>query len=248
MPQGLRAAWRLLRVIVHLAHGMALVALRWPALDAAGRQRRIAWWSGRMLQVLGIRLEANGHCRHGASLLVANHVSWLDILALHAVCPQARFVSKADVRHWPLLGWLVAAAGTLFIERERKRDALRVVHQMAEALRAGDTVGVFPEGTTGDGRSLLPFHANLLQAAIATETPVQPVALRYHQPGQSPSPSVAWVGTTTLAQSLWAIACAKHLAVTVTALPPVASAHADRRALAAHLHLLLDQALEGHQA
>lgn len=248
MQRGLRAAWRLLRVIVHLAHGMALVALRWPALDAAGRQRRIAWWSARMLKVLGIRLEASGHCRPGASLLVANHVSWLDILALHAVCPQARFVSKADVRHWPLLGWLVAAAGTLFIERERKRDALRVVHQMAEALTAGDTVGVFPEGTTGDGRSLLPFHANLLQAAIATETPLQPVALRYHQPGQSPSPAVAWVGTTTLAQSLWDIACAEHLSVTVMALPPVASSHADRRALAAHLHLLLDQALEKHQA
>ena len=93
----------------------------------------------------------------------------------------ARFVSKADVRHWPLLGWLVACGGTLFIERERKRDALRVVHQMAEALQAGETVAVFPEGTTSDGHGLLPFHANLLQAAIATETPVQPVALRYHR-------------------------------------------------------------------
>ena len=83
-------------------------------------------------------------------------------------CP-ARFVSKADVRHWPVLGRLVDAAGTLYIERERKRDAMRVVHQMAEALRAGDTLAVFPEGTTTDGHSLLPFHANLLQAAIATQ-------------------------------------------------------------------------------
>ena len=124
-----------------------------------------------------------GQFRSRATLVTANHVSWLDIAAVHAVCPQARFVSKADVRHWPLLGWLIGAVGTLFIERERKRDAMRVVHQMAESLIAGDVVAVFPEGTTGDGRALLPFHANLLQAAIAAEAPVQPVALRYTEPG-----------------------------------------------------------------
>lgn len=246
--RGARALWRLVSTVLHGVHGVLVVLLLFPGLSAAGRRLRIAWWAGKTLRLLGLRLEVEGAFRPGAKLLVANHVSWLDIMAIHAVCPEARFVSKADVQHWPLVNRLVAGAGTLYIERERRRDAVRVVHQMAEALKAGDTVGVFPEGTTGDGRSLLPFHANLLQAAIATETPLQPVALRYHQPGQSPSTVVAWVGDTTLAQSLWAIACAEHLAVTVTALPPVASAHADRRALAAHLHLLLDQALEGHQA
>ena len=232
MPQGLRAAWRLLRVIVHLAHGMALVALRWPALDAAGRQRRIAWWSGRMLQVLGIRLEANGHCRHGASLLVANHVSWLDILALHAVCPQARFVSKADVRHWPLLGWLVAAAGTLFIERERKRDALRVVHHCAEALKAGDTVAVFPEGTTGTGPELLPFHANLLQAAVTVDAPLQPLALRFHAPGERFAVATQFVGQTTLLQSVWRIATARGLQAELKILPAIDTQGLERRVLA----------------
>ena len=117
------------------------------------------------------------------------------------MCPQARFVSKADVRHWPLLGWLVDAAGTLYIERERKRDAMRVVHQMAEALAAGDMVAVFPEGTTGDGRALLPFHANLLQAAIAAGAPVQPVALRFSDAGACGSARrSASLGDTTLVQ------------------------------------------------
>ena len=196
-----------------------------------------------MAGLLGIGLDAQGQARTGASLLVANHVSWLDILAVHAVCPQARFVSKADVRHWPLLGWLVGAVGTLFIERERKRDALRVLHLTADALRAGDTVAVFPEGTTGDGRTLLPFHANLLQAAIATGTPVQPMALRYSEPGQAVSPAVAWLGDTTLVSSLWTIACAQGLVVHVRALPAEASAHADRRALAEHLQQVLSEAL-----
>jgi 1-acyl-sn-glycerol-3-phosphate acyltransferase len=241
--RSLRALWRLLRTTVHVLHGMALVALLWSGLDALGRQRRIAWWAAKLLRVLGIALDAQGRAHPGATLLVANHVSWLDILAVHAVCPQARFVSKADVRRWPLLGWFVGAVGTLFIERERKRDALRVLHLTADALRAGDTVAVFPEGTTGDGRKLLPFHANLLQAAIATGTPVQPVALRYSEPGQVLSPSVAWLGDTTLVSSLWTIACASGLVVHVRVLPAEASAHADRRALAEHLQQLLTAAL-----
>ncbi len=196
-------SWRLVRVAVHVLHGMAVVALRFGSLDAAARQQRIGWWSRGLLRAIGVRLVAEGEFRAGANLLVANHVSWLDIAAIHAVCPRARFVSKADVRHWPLLGWLVASVGTLFIERERKRDALRVVHQVAAALQAGETVAVFPEGTTGDGRELLPFHANLLQAAIATEVPVQPVALRYTEPGLEWSPAVEFVGATTLVHSVW---------------------------------------------
>ena len=120
-----------------------------------------------MLTVMGIRLECAGALQPAPVLLLANHVSWLDILAIDAWRP-VRFVSKADVRKWPLLGFMVACGGTLFIERERKRDALRVVHQVADALRAGASVAVFPEGTTGAGPLLLPFHANLLQAAIST--------------------------------------------------------------------------------
>ncbi|HTP74539.1 MAG TPA: lysophospholipid acyltransferase family protein [Burkholderiaceae bacterium] len=238
------AVWRLLRVVVHVLHGVAVVALRFPWLDTAGRQQRIGWWSRGLLRAIGVRLIHEGAFRPGANLLVANHVSWLDIAAVHAVCPRARFVSKADVRHWPLLGWLIASVGTLFIERERKRDALRVVHQVADSLRAGEVVAVFPEGTTGDGRTLLPFHANLLQAAIAAEAPVQPVALRYSEPGLDWSPAVCWLGTTTLVSSVWAIARARGVQVRVSALTARGSAHADRRALAQRLHQDIAQALD----
>ena len=233
MARRLRAAWRLLRVAVHLAHGMAIVALRWRALNTSARHARVAWWAGKLLRVLGLRQSLQGSFHAGPVLLLANHVSWLDILAIHAACPRARFVSKADVRGWPLLGWLVGAVGTLFIERERKRDALRVVHQVAAALADGDTIAVFPEGTTGDGRALLPFHANLLQAAIAGGHPVQPVVLRFHQAGHRFSPDVAWLGETTLLQNLWAVLCADALTVELNVLPALGSRHADRRALAA---------------
>lgn len=239
----LRAAWRLLRVTLHLAHGMAIVALRWRHLDRGAREARIAWWAGKLLRVLGLRQVTDGRFHVGPVLLLANHVSWLDILVIHAACPQARFVSKADVRQWPLLGWLVGAVGTLFIERERKRDALRVVHQVAESLQRGDTVAVFPEGTTGDGRALLPFHANLLQAAISGGQPVQPVVLRYSQPGQCFSAAVAWLGDTTLVANLWAVLCAQDLAVQMQVLPAIGSRHADRRALAAHVRESIEQVL-----
>jgi 1-acyl-sn-glycerol-3-phosphate acyltransferase len=240
----LRGLWHLARALVHGVHGLLVVLVRFPSLDAAGRHARIAWWSREMLAALGARLEVRGSFRPGAKLIVANHVSWLDIMAVHAVCPQARFVSKAEVHHWPLVGRLVGSAGTLYIERERRRDSLRVMHHMAEAMAAGDTVAVFPEGTTGDGRTLLPFHANLLQAAIAHATPIQPVALRFSDPLHAFSPAALFLGETTLAQSLWRLACARGLVVTVSVLPAQGSAHADRRALAQHLREQIGQVLD----
>jgi 1-acyl-sn-glycerol-3-phosphate acyltransferase len=230
-----RALWRLSRTVLHVLHGVVIALWGFPRLDDAQRHDRIRWWAAGLLARMGLRLEVHGVPRPGAALLVANHVSWLDIMAIHAACPHARFVSKADVKGWPVLGALIGAAGTLFIERERKRDALRVVHQMGEALQRGETVAVFPEGTTGAGHELLPFHANLLQAAIATGTPVQPAALRYRDAGSPVSAAVAWVGDATLVQSLWAVANAEGLVVRVRWLDPRATAHADRRALAEHL-------------
>lgn len=238
------ACWRLLRTAVHLLHGLAIVWLRFDRLDVLARERRIQWWASKFLRMLGIKLSLQGEFSQGATLLVANHVSWLDIIAIHAVHPRTRFVSKADVRHWPLVGPLVHAAGTLFIERERKRDAMRVVQQMGEAFGAGDSVGVFPEGTTGEGQVLLPFHANLLQAAIASDTRVQPVALRYADAQQRFSPAVRYVGQTTLAQSLWRVACGCSLHVHVTALLPLPPGQTERRALRRDLQQLIAAELE----
>jgi 1-acyl-sn-glycerol-3-phosphate acyltransferase len=147
--RNLLAAWRLLRFVLHVLHGLLMIKLLFPSLSLGQRHHRIRWWSGKM----GVRLEFKGQARPGAKLIVANHVSWLDIAAVHAVLPEARFVSKADVKHWPVVGALTAGVGTLFIERTSKRDALRVVHQMADALKAGDTVAVFPEHNWGRPRA-----------------------------------------------------------------------------------------------
>ncbi|MDC6167194.1 lysophospholipid acyltransferase family protein [Paucibacter sp. XJ19-41] len=237
------AVWRLLRLSLHILHGLALIALRFDSLTKPQRQHHIQWWSRKTLRLLGVELQLRGQGRPGAKLVVANHVSWLDIAAMHAVLPEARFVSKAELKHWPIVGMLVVGVNTLFIERSSKRDALRVVHQTAEALQVGDTVAVFPEGTTGPGPEPLPFHANLLQAAIATEMPIQPVVLRWHEPGERFSTTARFVGDMTLVRSLWSVASAQGLAIEIQILSAHGSAHADRRALAERLRGEIAEAL-----
>ena len=240
--QSLLAAGRLLRAGLHVMHGM-LVMTCFGFLSPAQRHARIGWWSAGLVRAMGLQLKVIGTPRPGAALVVANHVSWLDIAAIHAAAPHVRFVSKSDVLAWPLLGWLIRNAGTLFIERERKRDAVRVVHAVAEALVAGESVAVFPEGTTGLGPELLPFHANLLQAAVATGTPVQPVALRFDDESGPFSLAVTFVGETTLLQSVWRVACARGLSVRVELMPSMGTRHADRRALASHLREVMSERL-----
>jgi 1-acyl-sn-glycerol-3-phosphate acyltransferase len=239
----LRGVWRLARGIVHGLHGLFVVLVLFPRLPLAGREARIRWWSAKMFRMLGMRLVVSGAFAPGAKLLVSNHISWLDILAVHAACPEARFVSKVEVRHWPLVNRLVDSARTLYLQRERARDALRVVHEMAQALKDGDTVAVFPEGTTGTGHELLPFHANLLQAAVSAGTPVQPVALRFADADAAVSTAADFTGDITLGQSLWALARARAMVVRVQVLQPQAAAQQDRRVLAEALRTAIGEAL-----
>ena len=236
------AAWRLLRVLLHILIILLQSVTVWRSLDRAGLDRATQNWSRKMLHILGIRLDVQGHARPGAKLVVANHVSWLDIVAINAVVPS-RFVSKAEVGQWPLIGPLVTAAGTLYLVRERRRDAMRVLGLMSQVLRDGHTVAVFPEGTTGDGHSVMHFHANMLQAAIDAAMPVQPVALRYSDPDQAISPIAAYAGDTTLMQSLWWVVTARGLCVKATILPLQAVDHADRRLLAESLRTTISDAL-----
>jgi len=228
------AIWRILRVIGMVAQGLWLTHFAMPRTDAAGWHAIMQRWAVKMLRSLGVTVRVSGTPQAGAVLMVANHVSWLDIPALHASAPRTRFVSKSAVAHWPLLGRLARAGGTLFIERERKRDALRVVHEVADALRNADAVAVFPEGTTGAGHAVLPFHANLLQAAITTDTMIQPVVLRYSEPGLPVSVAAQYIDDTTLVESVMKVCRARGLVVDVHFLPAEPS-ELDRRALAEHL-------------
>ena len=168
-----------MRATLHAVRGYWIIKTVFPKLEQVERETRVHAWAGEMLRIVGIELVVNGTPpAAGPVLLVANHISWLDILVIHA-SRHCRFVSKSDVKGWPFVSTLAHGADTLYIERESRRDAHRVVLQMAVRLRAGDILAVFPEGTTGDGITLKPFHANLIQAAIEAAVPVQPVALKF---------------------------------------------------------------------
>ncbi|MET0382502.1 MAG: lysophospholipid acyltransferase family protein [Burkholderiaceae bacterium] len=235
---------RLAGVLARITQGLWLAGVRMPRLDADGRHAIVQRWSGQMLRTLGVEVRVSGAPQPGAVLFVANHISWLDIPTLHASAPRMRFVSKAAISRWPLLGALARAGGTLFIERERRRDALRVVREVADALRGSDAVTVFPEGTTGAGETVLPFHANLLQAAISTGSVVQPVVLRYSEPGQRFSAAAQFTGSTTLVASLLKVARARGMVAHVEFLQPEAPSDPDRRVLASRLRDRIADRLE----
>jgi 1-acyl-sn-glycerol-3-phosphate acyltransferase len=211
----LRAVGRLCLVVVQLVRGLWTVHRVFPQLSPAEQNVRVQAWALAMLDCLALQLVVRGQPSRGPVLLAANHISWADIVVMHAV-GHCRFISKADVRDWPVVGTLATAAGTLYISRESSRDAMRVVHHMAECLNNKEVLAVFPEGTTGDGSTLLPFHGNLLQAAIAAHAPVQPVALSFEKAitGER-SFAPCYIGDDTLVQSLWRTLCADGLVAVV---------------------------------
>jgi 1-acyl-sn-glycerol-3-phosphate acyltransferase len=238
----LRAAGRVLGVLAHIFSGLATIYFVFPKLSPEQRHDRVQAWSAQMLQRLGVGLVVLGApAAQGPMLLVSNHISWLDITSLHAA-RFCRFVSKADVKHWPVIGRLAVGTDTLFIEREKRRDAMRVVHHMTERLQAGDVLGIFPEGTTSNGEGLLPFHANLLQAAIAANAPVQPLALRFVDSTtgrQSLAP--CYIGDDTLIGSFWRTLKADPISVVVRFGEPQRFEGRDRRVWAADLQAEVDR-------
>lgn len=241
MLRSVRACWRLAAMLGHVFHGMGVVAWRFPRLSPDQQQARVQAWALGLLARAGIALEVHGTPPlQGPVLLVANHLSWLDIPVMHAA-RYCRFISKSDVKAWPIVGALATAAGTLYIERSSRRDALRVVHRMHEALQAGEVLAVFPEGTTGDGRTLLPFHANLLQAALSADVPVQPVGLRFvdRRTGAT-SHAPSYVGDETLVGSIWRTLAAPPITAVVNFGTPEHAQGRDRRAWSEHLHATVD--------
>jgi len=225
-----------MRVVAHVLSGVRQIRFDFPRLSRTQQQERVRAWARETLQRLGISLTVIGEPpMQGPALIVCNHISWLDIVVLHALTP-CRFVSKAEVKRWPLVGILAAGGATLFVERKSRRDAMRVVHDMAGALKEGDILAIFPEGTTGDGSNVLPFHANLLQAAISTEAPAHPVALQFREDDTNgPSRAVSYVGDESLVGSVWRTLSARGVRATVAFGAPQRSDGRPRRAWAEDL-------------
>lgn len=193
---------------------MLTIALFYPLCSARMHRRLRQRWSRRLLGIVGVDLRLEGHPVMPGALLVANHISWLDIYAINALEPSA-FVSKAEVRDWPVIGWLAAKSETVFLRRGSRGHAKIINGEIAALLDAGRNVAIFPEGTTTDGSHVLPFHAALLQAAIESGHPVQPVALSYHTMDGRHTQAAAYDGDISLGQCLANIVSHRRLQVRV---------------------------------
>ena len=235
----------MVRVALHLGHGVIIVAFAFPFLGGSHRADRIQRWSAQLLRVLAIDLEAEGPppAASTPALLAANHVSWLDPFVINAVRP-VQFVAKSEVAHWPVIGWLAKHAGTLFVVRNRRHHTAQVNQLVAAAMRSGAVFAVFPEGTTTDGSRVLSFHASLLQPALESEAPLMPAALRYLRVDGSLCTEAAYDGDKSVFDTLLSMVSLPRIRVQLKFLPPLPSIdHPHRRELAAAAQRAIASAL-----
>ena len=160
---------RWMRLVAHVVSALAILRFVFPRTTAARRRALHGWWSRRLVRMVGVETRVEGSLPAPGEtgvMVAANHVSWLDVFCVSSRWPT-RFIAKSEVRDWPVAGWIAERAGTLFVRRARRRDTARINEIVHGALAQGDSVGLFPEGTTTMGDQLLKFHSSLLEPAIA---------------------------------------------------------------------------------
>ncbi len=249
----LRIAVRAPLVASLLLGGLATIAFVFPRVNYARRDRIVARWSRWLLRACGIRLieqpaaEAQSlSSMQGPALLVANHISWLDVFLMLGTT-SAHFVAKIEIASWPVVGRLVIGAGTLFIERGKRHAVHQLNERIGSMLAAGRRIAVFPEGTTSDGLRLLQFHGNLLEPALRAQAPLVPVGIRYTDLKGRYSPAIDFTGSMSFGQSMKNVLGAPGFIATLHTLPALSepttrqtAARAARAAIAERLMLPMD--------
>lgn len=238
-------AWRLALVMIHLWTGVSVCAVIFPWIKGTRRESFVRWWSRRLLAIVRVEIRLCERCNSTAGeqvLIVANHVSWLDIFLLNSLLP-CHFVAKADIRNWPMVGWMSEKAGTIFLARGKQREVRRIYEGLVHQIQAGRRIAFFPEGTTARQGSILPFHANLFEAAIEAQVPIQPFAIRYLKDDGTLQHSVDFLGETTFVESMTAILKGGKITAELSQLPTISTAGAHRREVAQAAQLAIAQDL-----
>lgn len=229
--------WAVRSVVLaaHVAAGFGIVKLFFPHYSREIRGIHIQRWSGKLIRILGLRIEVYGSAPSSSkpTLILANHISWLDVFVLNTIS-VARFVAKSEVASWPLVGQLCKGTGTLFIERHNKRDTTRMRMLIAEALQQGEHIALFPEGTSSDGTAIKPFRSSLLQPALDCQSQVQPVYLRYRDTHGHISTAAAYCDEVTFGSSLWRLISSKGITVELHFLPVIHTLPSDDRRNLSH--------------
>lgn len=227
-----RVVLRLTVLISLLFVGLAILLCWFPFIAESAKRAWIKRWSNWVVAIIGLRITQQGSFTESPSaLVVANHSSWLDIVVINSLQPAA-FIAKAEIARWPVVGLLVARSGTLFIERGKRHAVHAVLKATIERLKQSSYVVVFPEGTTNNGHQLLPFHGNLVEAAIRAGVPVQPLAISYRNSSGAIADSVAFIGDMTFADSMLTVLGDSDINVVVRSLPAMDTYEKTRHELA----------------
>ncbi len=234
MRRHLRAAVRLARL------GGVIGLARWEARRGLATRRDRAVWqqrqARRMLAALGVRHSVTGSLPSGG-LVVSNHLGYLDVLVIAAQGPSV-FVSKAEVRGWPLIGALLEAAGTILAHRDRAMSAGRTGEEIRGALLDGLPVVLFPEGTSSDGSSVLPLKPSLLQAALDTGSPITPAAISYHTEDGTAGTDICYWGDAVFPKHIAKLASLEDAAARLR-LGEAGAPPGNRKAAALSLHAVI---------
>ncbi len=224
-------ALRWTRMLLHVVQGLLVTSLVYPRLQPATRARITQVWSAKLLRILNVTLSIHGARPTPQArklFIVSNHVSWLDIFVINATQPS-RFVAKSEIRDWLIAGALCETAGTIFVHRAKRGDTARINAEIHDALEQGDTVAIFPEGTTTAGDKLLKFHTSLFEPAVVNAALLVPTAIHYRQTNGEPSRTASFIGEITFPQSLAAIIAQKKMIAHITFAPVVDTATLSRR-------------------
>jgi len=241
-----RSTLRFLHLVTHIFKGLFLSYTKLHGTQSHNltetQHKIIQAWMHRSAEIIGIDIRVYGKFAESPTFVVANHISWLDILIISSVLPVS-FLSKVEIRNWPFIGTLAAKAGTLFIRRGSKNGATEAINLMQTKLEAGHSVASFPEAKTTDGTSVHVFHSRLFAAAIKTESLIQPVALHYpHTNGTNPI--VPYLNDTNLIKHAFQIMSAKRTIVEVTLCEPIQSKGQMRKQVAQSARNAIAQVME----
>ena len=238
-----RFYFQLFRVFLHVMQGVLTCWLIFPFITKLSQQGHIQRWSKKLLTIFNVNVNQSHLAIPSNAVVIANHVSWLDIFVINSVAP-CRFVAKADIKSWPLLGWLAERAGTIYISRGSKSDLKRIYQYLLDRVAAGDRVAFFPEGTTAAQGKLKPFHPNLFESAIHANAVIQPIAVRYLDPNAQLHPTVDFIDDMTFATSINQILRGSPVTVDLHCLAPIPTDSKHRRELSIISRAAIAQALQ----
>ena len=237
----------LIALVTVLPHGINLLSrifIRpfWPRQHIRNRHAAFHWWGRNLARACGMRVKVEGTPPKGAFFLVCNHVSYLDIPLL-GIFLDAVFIGKADLRTWPVLGWMIETTDAVFIDRTRRKDLLRAMSTIDAFRQNGYGVVLFPEGTSTRGDQILPLKPSLLEYPATHHLPVHWATVSYRTPDGSPPPSnsVCWWGDELLAPHVGRMLKLPGFEATVRF--GAKSIHeTDRKVLAKRLHGAMEEA------